>query len=111
MDVFAWLIVGHLTGDFLLQNRWMAEGKTTRWPPLLAHAAVYTLSVSLLALAAGGLSLPAIILIFLSHLVLDRRGFVLFWARRVTDSAHVPWLVIVADQAWHILVLAVATLI
>jgi len=110
MTLFAWLLVGHLVGDFLLQNRRMAEGKTTRWAPLLVHATAYTLSVTLLALLAGGLSWRGILLVFLAHLLLDRRGFVLFWATRVTDSASVPWLVIMLDQVWHIVVLALATI-
>ncbi|AGL02254.1 DUF3307 domain-containing protein [Desulfoscipio gibsoniae] len=111
MNLFAWLLVGHLVGDYLLQNRWMAEGKTTRWAPLLVHSTVYTLAVALPAVAAGGLSWRGILLVFLAHLVLDRRGFVHFWTERVTGSANVPWLVIMADQAWHILVLSLATLV
>ena len=38
-----WLLVCHLVGDYLLQNDWMAQGKTSRWGPALAHAASYTL--------------------------------------------------------------------
>lgn len=37
MTLFECLLVGHLVGDYLLQNGWMAEGKTTRWVPLLVH--------------------------------------------------------------------------
>jgi hypothetical protein len=111
MNLFAWLLVGHLVGDFLLQTRWMAEGKTARWWPLLAHSTVYTGAVALLALPAGGLSWRGLALVFLAHLVLDRRRFVQFWVRRVTGAAGVPWLVIMTDQSWHIVVLAAATLL
>lgn len=111
MTLFGWLLVGHLVGDFLLQTRWMAENKADQWFPLIVHCTVYTAVVALLALPAGGLSLPAIALIFFSHLVLDRRTFVDFWARKITDSNEGQWLKIMQDQAWHVIVLALATLL
>ncbi|MDA8213383.1 MAG: DUF3307 domain-containing protein [Clostridia bacterium] len=109
MTLFDWLLVGHLVGDYLLQNRWMAVGKLKFWAPLLVHSAVYTLTVALLALFSEGLTWPAVALIFLAHVALDRRGFVKFWAERLTGAADLPWLVIMVDQAWHIVVLALAT--
>ena len=111
MTLFEWLLVGHLVGDYLLQNRWMAEKKITQWVALLVHVTVYTSTVALLAHFAGGLTWPAVTLIFLSHMVLDRRGFVNFWTRRITGSVGIPWLVIMVDQAWHVVVLALATLL
>lgn len=39
---FYWLLVLHLVGDYLLQSDWMAQQKTSRTFPALAHAAVYT---------------------------------------------------------------------
>lgn len=109
MTLFDWLLVGHLVGDYLLQNRWMAIGKFNYWLPLLVHSTVYTITVTLLALLDGGLNWNAIALIFLAHVLLDRRGFVKFWTERITGSANVPWLIIMVDQAWHIVVLAIAT--
>jgi hypothetical protein len=110
MTLFEWLLVGHLVGDYLLQNRWMAVKKGTHWPPLLTHAAVYTLAVFLLSLLAGGLTWPGILLIFCAHIILDRREFVAFWTSRVT-GATAPWLVIMVDQSWHIVVLAIVVLL
>ncbi|MGI6490940.1 MAG: DUF3307 domain-containing protein [Pelotomaculum sp.] len=109
--LFSWLLLGHLVGDFLFQNRWMAEGKANRWLPLLVHSLVYTATVTVCALAAGGLTWRGILIIFLAHLVLDRRVFVNWWAKNITQSQDVPWLVIMIDQSWHIVILAVATLI
>jgi len=111
MTLFDLLLVGHLAGDFLLQNRWMAENKSTRWTPLLVHITVYTLTVAVLALAAGGLSWQGIVLIFASHLLLDRREFVGFWTHHITGTWDVPWLATMVDQAWHVVVLALATLL
>ena len=110
MNLFTWLLVGHLVGDYILQTRWMAEGKASKWLPLVVHAAVYTICVYLLALADKGLSWPAAGFVFLAHIVLDRRRFIQFWTSRITGSREVLWLNIAVDQAWHIVVLAVATL-
>jgi len=89
----------------------MAEKKENEFWPLVAHSLVYTASVSLLALPGGGLSFPAIFLIFLTHLLLDKRSFVNFWACQVTKSNNNLWLKIIIDQSWHVIVLAIATLI
>lgn len=37
------LLLAHFVGDFLLQSNWMAMGKSTRWRPLVAHVAIYSL--------------------------------------------------------------------
>lgn len=111
MGLFDWLFVGHLVGDYILQTRWMAENKAKQWFPLTVHSAVYTAATALLALIAGGLSVYGISLIFFFHLLVDRRHFISFWASRITQSDNSDWLKIVLDQSWHILILAIATLI
>ncbi|GAB6275345.1 MAG: hypothetical protein STSR0004_22100 [Peptococcaceae bacterium] len=112
MTLFEGLLVGHLVGDYLLQTRWMAEKKVSMWPPLLVHGAVYTAAVTLLALLAGRLlPLSAIALIFFSHIFLDNRFFVEFWTKKVTRAENTEWLKIMVDQTWHIVILALVTLI
>lgn len=111
MNLFTWLIVGHLVGDFLLQTNWMAARKTTNYLALFVHVTVYTLCVVAFALPAGGISFEAAALIFLTHSILDRRKFVQFWIRTVNRVEGVQWLTIASDQCWHILVLALVTLI
>jgi hypothetical protein len=113
MTPFEFLLIGHLIGDFLLQTSWMAQHKAKRWLPLLAHVSVYTTVVGVFGYASGGLSWFAVALIFGSHLALDRKTFVAFWVRRVQMVPHnaQPWLVIMADQIFHIIILALAILI
>lgn len=110
MSQFDYLLIGHLIGDFLLQTSWMAKNKATKWLPLLAHVAVYTVVVSVVGILSGGLSLAAIALIFFSHIVLDRKTFVTFWVRKVQTAkgSEQAWLCIVADQIFHIIILAIA---
>lgn len=111
MNLFTWLLVGHLVGDFIFQTRWMAENKASKWVPLLVHSAVYTMCVYLLSLGGEGLSWPATGFIFITHCLLDRREFVRFWTDKVTGAKDVMWLNIIVDQSWHIVILAVATLL
>lgn len=106
IELLAWLLAGHLVGDFLLQTRWMAENKTVTWPPLIAHSALYTAAVTCFALIGGVFSVWLVAALFFSHLFLDKRGFVLWWCRNITKSAGTPWLIVAADQGWHVVVLA-----
>lgn len=111
MDIFGWLIVGHLVGDFLLQNNWMALNKTRNLIPLMVHSLVYTGAVGLFALLGGGLSLPSLAIIFFSHILLDNRVFVGWWVKYVNGAENIPWMKIVVDQSWHVLILALIILI
>lgn len=110
MSQFDFLLIGHLIGDFLLQSSWMAKHKATKWLPLLAHVVVYTIVVGIFGMMSGGLSVAAIALIIVSHIVLDKRSFVSFWVRNI-QTAKGPeqaWLCIMADQIFHIIILAIA---
>lgn len=108
MTLFEVLFLAHLVGDFLLQTSWMAANKATKWTPLLAHVVVYTTVLILTALWFGvPLSLQAILFIFISHVILDRRSFVAWWVRTIqmADAKSSVWLSIMADQIFHLLVL------
>lgn len=110
MNLFTWLLIGHLVGDFLLQTNWMAARKTSSYAALLAHVTVYTLCVFTFALPAGGISYEAMAVVFATHAFLDRRWFVRFWTRALNGAEGAPWLNVVSDQCWHLLILALITL-
>lgn len=112
LSQFDVLFLAHLVGDYLLQTEWMAKYKAEQWRPLLAHCFVYTLTVSVAAylFLPTGLSWWAIGFVFLTHVILDRRGIVRFWYERVmgvTDDRN-KWLMIMVDQTFHLIILAVA---
>ena len=133
-NMLAWLLVGHLVGDFLLQTRWMAEGKTKRLTALAAHAAVYTgaawlasvagqygagqygagqyvgQSGSLASSPVGTLSLFSLIILFVSHALIDRRGFVRLWCQYVTKGDS-SFLFTMTDQTLHCVVLALVCIL
>lgn len=114
MSLFDWLLVGHLVGDFLLQTNGMAKYKEQSWPWMLGHIGVYVM-VMMALLGAYALShavpfwMVAAALLFIAgtHILLDRRGFTLWWMGLIGISAEPPWLSIVVDQAFHLLVLAI----
>lgn len=70
-DLFGPLVLGHLVGDYLLQNKWMAMNKSASSWRCLVHCLLYTASVV-------GLTWPVLhggswtIAIFASHYPIDR---------------------------------------
>lgn len=110
MTPFGFLILAHLIGDFLFQTGWMAKYKATRWLPLVVHVSLYTSIIAFISwIGFGGLSLLGIIIIFVSHILLDRRGFVRWWVTTIMRATgdESKWLKIVVDQVFHIIVLAI----
>lgn len=100
-------IVGHLCGDYLLQNDWMALNKKSRIFPCVVHCLVWTL---LVCLFAGWGWLPAIIL-FSTHFVQDRTKIISAWMWLIGQEKFMtgpcaPWSIIVVDNVWHILTIA-----
>jgi hypothetical protein len=107
-------MMGHLAGDWLLQNDWMATGKKEGLfrPAGLVHFMIYTATI-LSAFWLSGVrgkqtafyaALGTIV--FLSHWLIDSTRLVERWMRfyRQSDLAVVRMMV---DQTLHLLVLAV----
>ena len=112
-DMLSWLMVGHMVGDYLFQNHWMAANKRTRYSALTVHSAVYAIAVwisSLAVLPPKGLNPLCVLLVFAAHALIDRRSITLWWCRHVTRSDS-DWLVIVTDQAMHVVILALTCLL
>lgn len=111
MTPFSILFLAHLVGDYLFQTSWMAANKAKQWQPLVVHSAVYTFCIVVFAwFGFGGLSFGAILLIFVSHLILDQRSFVQWWVKTImrTTGKEAGWLSILVDQIFHLLILALA---
>ncbi len=117
MSTFAWLIIGHFVGDWLLQNDWMARGKrksliTTAG---MVHFAIYTASIICALWLAGitgkspALVLGAIAVIFLSHWLIDATNAVDTWMRFYQQS-NVAMVRLMVDQTFHLLILAALAL-
>jgi hypothetical protein len=113
VNLFNWLLIGHLIGDFLVQSESMATHKETSWSWMLKHVGIYMVVISLVLVAYGvahhlplSLVLIALLVICVTHIVLDRRDFTAWWIRRLGLSAGHTWLPIMVDQVFHLLTLA-----
>lgn len=104
----AFAIVGHMVGDYLLQNDWLALGKKRSSGICAIHAAIWTLAV----IAFSGWWHPRIVgVLFVTHFAQDRGGFVTWWMRLIGQDKFQlppmsPWSIIICDNAWHLVVLA-----
>lgn len=73
----ALVLLAHLLGDYVVQSHWMAVEKTRRWLPAVTHGVTYTACYLLVTR-----SLPALLVIGLTHVVIDRYRL----------ARHVVWL-------------------
>lgn len=100
-----WLI-GHLVGDYLLQNDWMAYNKKQKtWRGELAcnlHCLIWTLSVLCFT---GWWDWPHALLVYGTHYLLDRTGLVNWYVNKINLGPPLSWLYIVTDNVLHLLVL------
>ena len=122
MEVIAAIIVAHLVGDYLLQSDWMANEKTRRWFPAVLHGILYTLPFLLITH-----SIPALLVIGISHIIIDRYRIakhIVFVKNFMAPRSEWPtwrdskatgypsktpvwmavWLMIIADNTLHILI-------
>jgi hypothetical protein len=111
IEVFIVLYIGHKIADYLFQTDNQALNKSKRWSPLLAHCFIYTLTLTLLAyFITGFLSWLAIVVIFTSHLVLDKGDFLKYWAKKVKrinnpEDSKVKLAMFELDQAFHYVII------
>lgn len=71
------MVLGHLIGDYIFQNDWMAEGKKKHkglgWVTCLVHCVLYTLAVCVIM---WNFELRWVAIVFLSHFLIDKFSFV-----------------------------------
>lgn len=99
-------LIGHLVGDFLLQNDWQAVNKKRHTLPCLVHVALYTMSIAVFT----GWGFWPLLIVAATHFAQDRTSIVSAWMRLIGQRAFAqpplaPWSCIIVDQTWHLLVL------
>ena len=120
------VLLAHLVGDYLLQSDWMANEKTKRWWPAIAHAVTYGLPFLLVTRSP-----VALLVIVATHALIDRyrlarhvvwvknfigprgsnRPWAECWATGYTPDKPVwmaVWLMIIADNTMHLAINAAA---
>lgn len=107
----------HAIGDYILQSDWMANNKTSRFWPAFLHAWVYSLGFIFF-----GPSIPAWLVIFGTHFLIDRYRLARYvvWAKNWLGPNRpwsecvgtgypadrqawlAVWLLIIADNILHV---------
>ena len=98
-------IIGHLVGDYLLQNDWMASGKKRSSIICLIHCCIWTGAVMWFAGWSGN---AAALVLLTTHFIQDRTNIIKFWMTDINrqpkfyEPPMAPWSIIVVDNVWHI---------
>lgn len=122
------ILIAHLFGDYIFQNDWMAQNKTSNLGIAWLHGLTYTL-IYIVMFAIIGMSFSltrGLIVVFIiggTHIVIDRwrlvkqiiwliNGFSYPWAEAKANngySKNTPvwmstWLMIIVDNSVHLLI-------
>jgi hypothetical protein len=108
-ELVTWGVVLHLVVDWLFQNRWIAENKSSLTHPSgYVHAGLHTAAMLLIFPVAAAVALGVV------HLLVDTRVPLRAWSRVVSVPEEGPLAIDVhiwRDQTAHIAAIAVAALI
>ncbi len=121
-DIFAKLVLGHLVGDYLLQNRAMMMSKSGPGQKgrliCTLHCLLYTFSVCLFLWSANPL---IVAMIFISHWPIDRWSLADKWMAAIhsrrpgityyeekIDAAFYAIVYAVTDNALHLIIMRMA---
>lgn len=116
-NLLAFFLVGHLVGDYILQNDYLANGKKKSSFICALHCALWTASVLGFGQVWNVFTVGQIgwltLWLFGTHFVIDRWGFITWWMNRVSGQAGfaknlAPWSIIVVDNVFHIVTLYLA---
>ncbi|MEZ4713795.1 MAG: DUF3307 domain-containing protein [Caldilineaceae bacterium] len=113
MNLFTWLFLGHLLGDWVLQNDWMAQNKQSALlnTSCLIHCIIYTITLTVALLLGRPISYTPtqfslfFVLIFVSHYLIDATNAAGAWSQFFRQSKSI-FVRIVVDQTFHLVVIA-----
>jgi hypothetical protein len=107
-ELVVWGATLHLVVDWLLQNDWMAEHKSSlRHPAGYVHAGLHGVAMLLIFPVWAAVALG------IAHLLIDTRRPLQWWSRLVTQPTEGPMAVSVQlwrDQTLHLVTIALAAL-
>ena len=103
MEPLTCALIGHLVGDYLWQNDWMAREKKKNSLVCGFHAAWWSLAVCLFA----GWPIGLWFVLSVAHFIQDRwtlieRYMDLVGQKQFRTGPCAPWSTIVVDNVWHV---------
>ncbi|MFV9957783.1 MAG: DUF3307 domain-containing protein [Rickettsia conorii subsp. raoultii] len=117
VSLFIILYIGHKIADYLFQTDYQALNKHKNWGALLRHCLIYTITLTFLAfIIIGYFSWTTLFIIFISHIIIDKRVFVIWWATKIkkmsnTTNIAVQPAIKELDQSFHYIILFIVSLI
>ena len=100
------ILAGHLLGDILLQNKWLAKIKISKWYGMLLHCLIATFGMWLFT----QWGFKQLLLVFASHFVIDHFGIgKKLWPDFIkqgkfdSNEGAPDWLRLLDDQAFHLI--------
>ena len=112
LTLFEALFVTHLIMDWIFQWEWEAMNKAKKWLPLFFHCTIYTIGF-LPVFLIYQVSLIWLILLFVSHVIFDRRIFEIWLLEKFKgisrkEVSESLWMILLIgiDQVLHIMILA-----
>lgn len=102
-------IIGHLVGDYLLQNDWMALQKKQSSFRCAVHCAIWTAAVCFFG-RVGQFTVNlwlVVAILFVTHFIQDRTQIIARYMDAIGQKQFrtgpcAPWSIIVVDNVWHI---------
>jgi len=117
LTIFEALLITHFIVDWIFQSKWEAENKSKEWLPLFFHCTVYTVGF-LPVFLIYGINLTWLILLFVSHVIFDRRKFEICLLKNIKkttkeNTLEPLWtmLLITIDQILHIIILVLVVIL
>lgn len=103
-------IIGHLIGDYLIQNDWMALNKKKRSFHCTVHCTLWTCAV---CFCSNWWTINVFSFLWITHFAIDRTNFILWYMNKIGQNKFAtgpcaPWSIIVVDNVWHIVTIMFA---
>lgn len=108
MNTLTLAVIGHLVGDYLLQNDWMALHKKQSSFRCAVHCALWATAVC----GFAGWPLWVWPILFAAHFAQDRTNVIAWWMDAIGQTQFrtgmcAPWSIIVVDNVWHLVSLVI----
>lgn len=105
------LLIGHMLGDYIFQNDWMAKNKTKSHWACLVHCFWYTVAIA--ATCIWFVPWYLIVAVGMAHFPVDRWRLARWCMTQLGQEEFAtgplsPWSIIVVDNTIHLLVLYAA---